>query len=79
MCRYQLEVLTSGKFSLQDILFHDITMGYFMQFLEHEGDMRYFEFWLTANSVQEQLLDQKRKNTYNADEAVADCMVLYTR
>ena len=79
MCRYQIEVMTSGKLNLHDILFHNITMGYFMQFLEQEGDVRSLEFWLTADSVQEQLLDQTRRGTYVEDAAVADCMVLYSR
>lgn len=79
MCRYQIEILTSGKFNLRDILFHDITMGYFMQFLDQEGAVHYLEFWLAANSVHEQLMDEKRRGTYRSDAAVADCMVLYDR
>jgi A-kinase anchor protein 10 len=79
MCRYQIEMMTSEKLTLHDILFHNISMGYFMQYLEQEGDVHNLEFWLTADSIQEQLLDQMRRGTYVADAAVTDCMVLYSR
>jgi hypothetical protein len=72
-------MMTSEKLTLHDILFHNISMGYFMQYLEQEGDVHNLEFWLTADSIQEQLLDQMRRGTYVADAAVTDCMVLYSR
>ncbi|XP_065830797.1 A-kinase anchor protein 10, mitochondrial-like [Oscarella lobularis] len=78
MCRYQIDVLTGGKFSLRDVLYHETMLGYFMQFLERESDTGFLEFWLTAEHVQEQLLDQIKVGTYNADEAVSDC-ILYDK
>lgn len=79
MCRYQIDVLTGGKFSLRDVLYHETMLGYFMQFLERESDTGFLEFWLTAEHIQEQLLDQIKVGTYNVDEAVSDCMILYDK
>eukprot|EP00118_Oscarella_pearsei_P005358 m.24577 g.24577 ORF g.24577 m.24577 type:complete len:571 (+) comp28646_c0_seq4:43-1755(+) len=79
MCRYQIDVLTGGKFGLHDILHHEAMLGYFVQFLEREEDIGYLEFWLTAEHLQEQLLNQTRLGTYDADVATNDCMILYDK
>lgn len=76
-CKYQIDVLTSGNIVLQDILYNESILFYFMEFLEQEGTASLLEFWLAATNFQQQLTDQH--GSYNPEEAQNDAVILYDK
>lgn len=74
-CKYQIDVLTSGSIILQDILYNEAILFYFMEYLEQEGGLSLLEFWLSATNFQRQF------NSYssNPEEAQTDAVILYDK
>uniref|UniRef100_A0A914WH81 RGS domain-containing protein n=1 Tax=Plectus sambesii TaxID=2011161 RepID=A0A914WH81_9BILA len=75
-CKHQVDVLTSGKVVLADILHNQSALPYFMELLDRDGKRSLVEFWLAADSFAE---DLKRRKDYSVEEAQADAMVLYDK
>lgn len=76
-CKYQIDVLTSGNIVLDDILYNETALFYFMEFLEQENCSHLLEFWIAANNFQQQLNDQKE--FFDPVEAQNDAVVLYDK
>lgn len=76
-CKYQIDVLTSGKVVLDDILYNETALFYFMEFLEQENDRGLLEFWIAASNFQLQL-DQQREFC-DPVELQNDAVVLYDK
>lgn len=76
-CKHQIDVLTSGNVILEDILYNETALFYFMEFLEQESNRSLLEFWLAATNFQQQLHDQKE--FFDAIEAQNDAVVLYDK
>lgn len=78
-CKHQIDILTSGKVFLSDILYNQNALFYFMEHLEQEGVQHMLEFWLTADNVQCHLKSQLDSNQYNAQNALDDAMIIYDK
>ncbi|XP_071446597.1 A-kinase anchor protein 10, mitochondrial [Hetaerina americana] len=77
-CQHQVDILTSGKVLLDDILYCETALFHFMEFLEQEGKQGLLlEFWLAANNFQQQLAEQN--GCYNPIEAQDDAIILYDK
>ncbi|XP_022918327.1 A-kinase anchor protein 10, mitochondrial [Onthophagus taurus] len=76
-CKYQIDVLTSGNIVLEDILYNETALFYFMEFLEQENHRNLLEFWLAASNFQQQLNVQK--DFFDPIEAQTDAVVLYDK
>ncbi|XP_046389808.1 A-kinase anchor protein 10, mitochondrial isoform X2 [Ischnura elegans] len=77
-CQHQVDILTSGRVLLDDILYCETALFHFMEFLEQEGKQGLLlEFWLAANNFQLQLAEQN--GCYNPDEAQDDAIILYDK
>lgn len=76
-CKYQIDVLTSGNVVLDDILYNETALFYFMEFLEQENNRNLLEFWLAATNFHQQLRDQKE--FFDPIEAQNDAVVLYDK
>ncbi|KAJ8920184.1 hypothetical protein NQ315_011845 [Exocentrus adspersus] len=76
-CKHQIDVLTSGNVVLDDILYNETALFYFMDFLEQENQRCLLEFWMAASNLQQQLHDQKE--FYDPIEAQSDAVVLYDK
>ena len=76
-CKYQIDVLTSNKVFISDILYNDTALFYLMEFLEQEGCTNLLEFWISALNFQQQY--QNRSKDYNPVQAQEDAMVLYDK
>lgn len=76
-CKHQIDVLTSGNVILEDILYNETALFYFMEFLEQENNRSLLEFWLAATNFQQQLQDQKE--FFDPIEAQNDAVVLYDK
>lgn len=76
-CKHQIDVLTSGNVVLEDVLYNETALFYFMEFLEQEGHRALLEFWLAATNFQQQL--QEQKDCYDPVEAQNDAVVLYDK
>ncbi|XP_033627515.1 A-kinase anchor protein 10, mitochondrial-like [Asterias rubens] len=74
-CKYQIDVLTTGKAYLADILYNDTATFYFMEYMEQEGAVHLLQFWIAAENFQKHLLSQQGQ--YDSAEAQSDAMVLY--
>lgn len=76
-CKYQIDVLTSGKVNLEDILYNETALTFFMEFMEQEEKRNLLEFWLTTDNFRQHLTSQKGE--YDALQAQDDAMVLYDK
>lgn len=76
-CKHQIDVLTSGNVVLEDVLYNETALFYFMEFLEQENHRGLLEFWLAATNFQQQL--QEQKDRYDPIEAQNDAVVLYDK
>ncbi|XP_071493415.1 A-kinase anchor protein 10, mitochondrial-like [Diadema antillarum] len=76
-CKYQIDVLTSGRVYLADILYNDSATFYFMEYLEQENAVHLLQFWLAGENFQQHLLSQQGQ--YDPVEAQSDAMVLYDK
>ncbi|XP_018563428.1 A-kinase anchor protein 10, mitochondrial [Anoplophora glabripennis] len=76
-CKHQIDVLTSGNVVLEDILYNETALFYFMEYLEQENQRCLLEFWMAASNLQQQLHDQKE--FYDPVEAQNDAVVLYDK
>lgn len=75
-CKHQISVLTSGKLTLEDVIYNETALFYFMEFMEQEGHRHLLEFWMMADNFSRQLTNQE---SYNATQAQDDAMVLYDK
>lgn len=76
-CKFQIDLLTSGNVILDDILYNETALFYFMEFLEQENQRSLLEFWIAASNFQQQLHDQK--DFFDPVEAQTDAVVLYDK
>ncbi|KAK6637893.1 hypothetical protein RUM44_008315 [Polyplax serrata] len=76
-CKYQIDVLTSKKVCISDILFNEVALFYFMEFLEQEGCTSFVEFWMSALNFQQQY--EELSADYNRMQVQNDAMVLYEK
>lgn len=76
-CKHQIDVLTSGNVVLEDVLYNETALFYFMEFLEQENHRALLEFWLAATNFQQQL--QEQKEFFDPIEAQNDAVVLYDK
>ncbi|XP_033118787.1 A-kinase anchor protein 10, mitochondrial-like [Anneissia japonica] len=75
--KYQVDILTSGKVYLADILYNDTAMFHFMEYMEQEKCLNLLQFYLAADNFQQQLLTEQGQ--YDGMEAQSDAMVLYDK
>lgn len=76
-CKHQINVLTSGKVYLADILYNDTAIFYFMEFMEQENAIKLFQFWMAAENFQQHL--SLSHGCYDGLQAQDDAMVLYDK
>ncbi|XP_063922193.1 A-kinase anchor protein 10, mitochondrial [Zophobas morio] len=76
-CKHQIDVLTSGNVALDDILYNETALFYFMEFLEQENTCGLLEFWIAATNLQQHLKNQKE--FFDPIEAQSDAVVLYDK
>ncbi|XP_042194593.1 A-kinase anchor protein 10, mitochondrial isoform X2 [Callorhinchus milii] len=77
ICKYQIEVLTSGVVYLSDILFNESALFYFSEYMEKEEAINVLQFWLAADNFQSQLA--AKNGQYDGQEAQNDAMILYDK
>ncbi|KAL3856182.1 hypothetical protein ACJMK2_010964 [Sinanodonta woodiana] len=75
--RHQMEILTSGRVFLADILYNETSFFYFMEYMEQEQASYLLQFFLAAENFQQHLLAQG--TGYDGMQAQADAMVLYDK
>ncbi|CAO1330263.1 unnamed protein product [Diamesa serratosioi] len=78
--KYTVDVLTSENLSLRDILYSEMALFYFMEFLEQESvqnsKLPYLEFWLAATNFRKHVeLDLNPQR----DQMQADALVIYEK
>lgn len=78
--KYTVDVLTSENLSLRDILYSEMALFYFMEFLEQESvqnsKLPYLEFWLGATNFRKHVeLDLNPQR----DQMQADALVIYEK
>ncbi|XP_046841261.1 A-kinase anchor protein 10, mitochondrial-like [Xenia sp. Carnegie-2017] len=77
--KHIMDILTSGRVFLADIMYNDEAMFYFMEFMEQEGKSYLLAFWIAADAFREELQSKLNKKLYNSREALEDAMVLYDK
>ncbi|CAH1801919.1 unnamed protein product [Owenia fusiformis] len=74
-CKHQIDILTSTQVYLADVLYNEIAMSYFMEYMEQEGAMQVFECWLSIDNFQQHLATTQ----YDGPQAQSDSMILYEK
>ncbi|XP_043792717.1 A-kinase anchor protein 10, mitochondrial isoform X1 [Apis laboriosa] len=76
-CKHQIDVLTSGNVQLADILYNETAFFYFMEFMELENKRELLDFWMSAMSYKQNLLE--KKNGIDPEEAQTDALIIYDK
>ncbi|XP_012541175.1 A-kinase anchor protein 10, mitochondrial [Monomorium pharaonis] len=76
-CKHQIDVLTSGNVQLTDILYNETAFFYFMEFMELENKRELLDFWMSAISYKQNLLE--KKGAANPEEAQSDAVIIYEK
>lgn len=76
-CKHQIDVLTSGNVQLADILYNETAFFYFMEFMELENKRELLDFWMSAISYKQNLLE--KKGAANPEEAQSDAVIIYEK
>ncbi|VDK51080.1 unnamed protein product [Anisakis simplex] len=72
--KHQLDVISSGALSLNDILKSQQLLCSFIEFLDAEGERKLIEFIIAAETFAQHL-----PSTKNNEQAVDDAMIIYDR
>ncbi|KAG7203317.1 hypothetical protein KM043_010405 [Ampulex compressa] len=76
-CKHQIDVLTSGNVQLADILYNETAFFYFMEFMELENKRELLDFWMSAISYKQNLLEKKQAT--DPEEAQTDALIIYDK
>ncbi|XP_050410189.1 A-kinase anchor protein 10, mitochondrial isoform X2 [Patella vulgata] len=76
-CKHQVDILTSGKVYLADILYNEMALFYLTEFLEQEDASHLLQFWMAVDNFQQHLASQQGK--YDGMQAQSDAMVFYDK
>lgn len=79
MIMYQLKILDENQIRLQDVLYNGTIFFYFMEFLDQSGCKAVLEFYMAAESFEEDIEIQHLNDEYELETAVNDAMYLYER
>ncbi|KAK2181367.1 hypothetical protein NP493_401g01005 [Ridgeia piscesae] len=74
-CQHQIDVLTSTKVLLPDVLYCDSAMFYFMEYLEQEGAIALLQCWQDLDSFEQLVMTSGGDPT----QLQSDAMVLYDK
>lgn len=72
--KFTVDILSNDEITLNDILFSESALFYFMEFLEQENKRIFLEFWMSANNFKNNL-----ENDYEHNHAQNDAMILYEK
>lgn len=70
-CKYCVDILTGETLQIQDIMYCESALFYFMEFLEQENEQHYLEFWVTAINFRK-LLDESEDAVLSTSENPCD-------
>lgn len=76
-CKYQIEIMTSGKMTLSDVLYNDACLNSFIEFLEQERCECVIEFWLAATSFERQY--SSKKEPVDTTQIQNDAILIYDK
>ncbi|XP_076762130.1 A-kinase anchoring protein pkaap [Xylocopa sonorina] len=76
-CKHQIDVLTSGNVQLADVLYNDTAFFYFMEFMELENKRELLDFWMSAMSYKQNLLEKEAGA--DPEEAQTDALIIYDK
>lgn len=72
----QIDVLTSGSLNLEDILYNETILFYFMEYLEQESCNIFLEFLMAVMHFRDNLMNA---NMVSPEQAQTDAIVLYEK
>jgi A-kinase anchor protein 10 len=82
LCRYQLELVSSGGLCLLDFLLGGDSLVYFMEFMEAESVLPLVQFWLTAESFHTNIAAAPLTSSgrqCNLEQNLEDAISIYER
>ncbi|XP_055923563.1 A-kinase anchor protein 10, mitochondrial [Eupeodes corollae] len=77
-CRYCIEFLSSSEIILNDILYSESALFYFMEYLEQENQRNCLDFWMAAINFRKHY-ENAAIGDSNRNEAQSDAMILYEK
>lgn len=78
-CKYCVDVLTDKSLRIQDILYSESALFYFMEFLEQENQRQYLDFWMAAINFKKLLKHAGTETMLANQQAQGDALVLYEK
>ncbi|KAI9585393.1 A-kinase anchor protein 10, mitochondrial [Glossina fuscipes] len=76
--KYCVELIENQDLNICDILHSEVTLFYFMEYLEQQGERDCLDFWSTAINYRKSYVAFENP-IRNEDEARADAMIIYER
>lgn len=74
--KHQIDVLTGGNVNMNDVLYHDVALFNFMEFIEAEGVRHILEFWIAGKNF-ELSVSSVEQSSYS--DVTHDAMILYDK
>lgn len=77
-CRYCIEFINSCEIKLNDILYSESALFYFLEYLEQENQRNYLDFWMAAINFRRHYENEAVSDSIR-EEAQSDAMILYEK
>lgn len=68
-CKYMLNILENRRLQLSDILYDDLAVVYFLEYLEQEKISDLLKFWIQGENFSRNILNFKKRNQLNPDQS----------
>lgn len=75
-CKYQIDILTGGNLTIEDIIFNQMALFYFTEYIEQEHCTVLLEFILAVVNFRDQLTSDIN---YDPEQAQNDAIILYDK
>ncbi|XP_030384861.1 A-kinase anchor protein 10, mitochondrial [Scaptodrosophila lebanonensis] len=75
-CKYCVELIDGAQINIFDVLYSEVALFYFTEYLEQQHERECLEFWITAINFRKSFASS---TPVSLDQAQADAMVIYER
>lgn len=77
--KYCVDLIEGNFLNINDILHSEVTLFYFMEYLEQHQERDCLDFWSTAVNYRKSYVSPQEANEMNEKEAQADAMIIYEK
>lgn len=78
-CKYCIELVKCGDLHIYDLLHSEVTLFYFMEYLEQHDERDCLDFWSAAFNYRNSYINLGKCNPSNEGEMRQDAMIIYEK